>query len=258
MFEGEGRHRVKGDGANPARQRITDLPESLRPREEMQRVGEENVSVAVLLAVVLGAGAPGVNVVELAQRLLAAYGSLNALSRASVEELAGDPRFPGLGRVKAQVLKAALQLAVRLAAERVAKGGSIRSAEDVAAVLRETARPLNRERFWILLLDAKHRLKGPPEQVSEGVLDASLVHPREVFRKAVQAACSAIILVHNHPSGDPSPSAEDLRVTRQLIEAGRLMGIRVLDHVVLGRPSDERTDDFVSLRDAGLASFDEA
>lgn len=235
---------------------IHDLPERLRPREEVERRGVEHVSDAVLLAIILRSGARGMNVVDLADGLIRKYGSLTALARVSVDALASDPDFPGLGRVKAQVLKSALELARRMTEEaRMEKGSFVRSPDDAAAVLRETAKPLDRERFWALLLDAKNRLKGEPLEISRGILDASLVHPREVFQKAVLAGCAAVILVHNHPSGDPAPSAEDLRITRQLVQAGEVLGIRVLDHVILGHRTDVRARDYISLRESGSVEF---
>ena len=236
--------------------RMRDLPERLRPREEVERRGIEHVSDAVLLAILLRSGAKSMNVADLAAGLIAKYGSLTALSRVSVEELAGDRAFPGLGKVKAQVLKAALELARRMAEEaRSETTPVVRSPGDAACVLREKAKPLDRERFWALLLDSKNRMKGEAEEISKGILDASLVHPREVFQKAVLSGCAAVILVHNHPSGDPTPSAEDLRITRQLVQAGGVLGIHVLDHVILGRKTPERQSDYLSLREAGMVEF---
>lgn len=235
---------------------IHDLPERMRPREEVERRGVEHVSDAVLLAIILRSGARRMNVVDLAEALIRKHGSLTALARVSVDALASDPEFMGLGKVKAQVLKAALELARRMAEEARGDSGSlVRSPEEAAAVLREAAKPLDRERFWALLLDAKNRLKAEPQEISRGILDASLVHPREVFQRAVLSGCAAVILVHNHPSGDPSPSAEDLRITRQLVQAGEVLGIRVLDHVILGRRTEDRDRDYLSLRESGTIDF---
>ncbi len=236
--------------------RLCDMPVRLRPREAVERLGVENVPDQVLIAVLLRSGARGMNVVDLAERLMRTYGSLTALSRASVEELTNNRQLRGLGKVKAQMLKAALELARRIADERRDERGSVvRSPEDAAAVLRETAKPLDHERFWTLPLDSKNRLKWGVEEVSRGILDTSLVHPREVFKRAIQWGCAAVVLVHNHPSGDPTPSAEDVRITRQLVQAGQVIGIKVLDHIVLGRPSTDRARDFVSLRESGVVEF---
>jgi DNA repair protein RadC len=236
--------------------RIHDMPARLRPREEMDRQGVEHVTEATLLAVILGSGVSGLNVMDLANTLLRKYGSLSALTRVSARALARDPDLPGIGAVKARVLRAALELARRVADEaRVAQGGHVRNPEEAALVLRETARPLDHECFWALPLDAKNRLKGGAQEITKGLLDASLVHPREVFKTAIEAGCAKLIVVHNHPSGDPTPSAEDVRVTRQLIQAGQVVGIEVLDHIILGKSGPEREKDFMSLRESGIVDF---
>ena len=223
-----------------------------QPREMFERMGAENVSDATLLAIILRAGTKGLNVVELAEHLLHEFGSLTALTQASVDELAN---VSGIGPVKAQVLKASLELARRVAEETTPERPVVRTPEQAAGILRQKARSLDHEVFWVLLLDAKYRMKKSPHEVSKGVLDASLVHPREVFKPAIQASCAAVVLVHNHPSGDPSPSQEDIKITRQLIEAGKIMDITVLDHVILGRVSTTDGIDFCSLRETGLLEF---
>jgi DNA repair protein RadC len=239
------------------RYRICDMPARLRPREAMERHGVEHVSDAFLLAILLRSGSKGLNVMDLAERILVRYGSLTALARATVEELAGDQALKGLGKVKAQTLRAALELARRIADEtRDERGAFVKSPEDAAGVLRELAKTLEHERFWALMLDTRNRLKGTATEVSKGILDSSLVHPREVFKPAIQSGCAALILVHNHPSGDPAPSADDVRITRQLIQAGQVIGIKVLDHVILGRRSEDRPRDFLSMREAGLVEFE--
>ena len=237
--------------------RVCDMPLRLRPREAVDRQGIETVSDAILLAILLRTGSTGVNVVDLAERMLVKYGSLTALSRASVEELASDKTLKGLGRVKAQMIRAALDLARRMVEEtRDERGNFIRTPEDAAAVMRESARGLDHERFWTLNLDTRNRLKGAPLAISKGILDSSLVHPREVFKLAIQAGCAALVVVHNHPSGDPTPSAEDVRLTRQLIQAGQVIGIKVLDHVILGRRTPESPRDYLSLRESGVVQFE--
>jgi DNA repair protein RadC len=232
-------------------ERVRDLPERLRPREEMERVGAEHVSDDVLLAVLLRSGTRGHNVLELARGLLKRYGSLTALSRLSVNELAG---VKGVGPVKAQVVKAALELARRLTQESTADRMRIRTPGDVTRLLRDTVRTLDREVFWVVMLDARNRLKGRPLDVSRGLLDSSLVHPREIFREAVRGGAAAVVLAHNHPSGDPSPSAEDLRITKQLVEAGRIMDIKVLDHTILAIPARDGKE-YLSLREEGIVEF---
>ncbi|OGV42287.1 MAG: hypothetical protein A2X46_15490 [Lentisphaerae bacterium GWF2_57_35] len=228
------------------------MPFRERPRELMDRLGAENLPDAALLALILRSGVSGVSVIELGQNLLRDYGSLTAMAKASLDELAA---VRGMGRIKAQVLKAALELARRLVEESAPVRPAIRAPADAAGLLRETARTLDREVFWALLLDTKYRLKRSPVEISSGLLDASLVHPREVFREAIRTASAAIVLVHNHPSGDPAPSTEDLRVTRQLIEAGQVVDIDVLDHIILGHRNGTSGSEYCSLRESGLIDF---
>ena len=238
----------------PQPRRVRDLPFRMQPREAFDRMGPEGVTDEVLVALILRSGTPGCNVLDLARTLLTEhYPSLRDLARASVEELQA---IRGVGRVKAQMLRAALELGRRLTAEAGADAPCIRQPRDAADLLRLRAQHLDCEVFWMLPLDTKNRLRKAPVEVSRGLLDASLVHPREVFRPAIQAASAAIVLAHNHPSGDVAPSAEDLSVTRQLIEAGRILGVRVLDHVILGRAPAPGTPDYLSLRESGLAAFE--
>lgn len=236
----------------PGKLRVRDIPERLRPREELERLGVRSVQDDVLLAILLRSGVRGVNVVDLARNLLLKYGNLTGLAAANADELAA---VRGIGRVKAQVIEAALEMARRLNEEAAPKRHRIKTPEDVAALLRDSARALEKETFWALMLDSRNNLKTKPVEVSVGLLDASLVHAREVFREAVRSASAALVLAHNHPSGDTSPSAEDIRITRQLIEAGKVVDIKVLDHVILGRPTEAGSRDFLSLREAGLVSF---
>ena len=232
--------------------RVCDMPAQLRPRKEFERVGAENVSDAVLLALILRTGTKGMNVVEVSQRLLTAFGSLTALAKASVKEIQS---INSIGPVKAQMIKAAMELAQRLTRESVGESPLVVTPEQAAAVLRERARVLQKEVFWALMLDARNRLIGEPQRISEGTLTSSLVHPRELFKKALEHSCASMILAHNHPSGDPSPSSEDIKVTKQLIGAGELMGIKVVDHIVIGHRKYHNSRDFLSLREAGLVRF---
>jgi len=232
--------------------RVCDMPAQLRPREEFERIGAENVSDAVLLALILRTGTTGINVVEVAQRLLSAFGSLTALAKASAKELQS---INSIGPVKAQMVKASMELAQRLTRESVGESPMVTTPEQAAAVLRERARVLQHEIFWALMLDTKNRLIGEPKQISQGTLNSSLVHPRELFKRAVEYSCAAMILAHNHPSGDPTPSSEDIKITKQLISAGEVMGIKVLDHIVIGHRKHSNASDFLSLREAGLVQF---
>jgi DNA repair protein RadC len=233
-------------------QRMCDIPSKLRPREQFDLLGAEHVPDATLLALILRTGLPGLNVADLAQRLLQRYHSLTALARCSVQELV---RIEGVGPVKAQMLKAALELGRRLSIEAVPEDLRISSPEDVTLVLRERVRLAETEILWALLLDTRNRLMRPPLVITKGTLNASLAHPREVFREAIRAACAAIVLAHNHPSGDPSPSAEDVTVTRQIVETGKVVGIHVVDHVILGRRQSDGRLDYASMRESGLVKF---
>jgi DNA repair protein RadC len=236
----------------PQRLRVCDMPTQLRPREEFDRVGAENVSDAVLLALILRTGVKGMNVVEVSQRLLSAFGSLTSLAKASVKEVQA---INSIGPVKAQMIKASMELAQRLSRESVGESPIVTTPEQAAAVLRERARVLQHEVFWALMLDTKNRLINEPKQISQGTLNSSLVHPRELFKRAVEHSCAAMILAHNHPSGDPTPSSEDIKITKQLISAGEIMGIKVLDHIIVGHRMHNSASDFLSLREAGLVRF---
>lgn len=233
---------------------IRDIPGKARPREIALERGVERTDDDILLAILLRTGGRrGQGVLELARDVLARCGhSLERLADASVEELVA---LPGLGPVKALELKAALELGRRSATPDNA--GARPVIHDPAPVLRllaPRAARLSQEVFWMLPLDAKHRLLRPPVEITTGLLDASLAHPREVFREAIRCMAAAIILAHNHPSGDPHPSREDIHMTRRLVDAGRVIGIPVLDHVILGRGTTPPP--YASLRADGTVSFD--
>lgn len=232
--------------------RIKDIPEDQRPRETFDRDGAEQVSDRVLLAILVRNGIPGHSAVDIADALLNRFGSLPALAREPVAEIA---RVPGLGKVKAQIIKSALELGRRLPAATVPERVEVRVPADAAGLIRSLSSSLEVEEFWVILLDTKYRLRRPPLSISRGILDACLVHPREVFKEAVRACAAAVVLVHNHPSGDSTPSREDIKLTRQLIEVGRIMDIEVLDHVIVGEISLRNPSGFTSLRESGLVSF---
>ena len=227
----------------------------LRPREALAQRGAALLSDDTLLAILLRSGRPGRNVAELARDTLQAFDGIGPLARASFEEIVLR-RISGLGRVKAMEIAAAFELGRRAVAQQaVGEAPYVRDPESVFRQVRPLAASLRQEVFWALLLDTRNRLIGRPLEVTRGLLDTSPVHPREVFNLAVRHSAAAVILAHNHPSGDPSPSPEDLRVTRQLVEAARILGIRVLDHVIVGRETDTRPG-HLSLREQGLATFD--
>jgi len=222
---------------------IHDLPVSERPRERLQRYGVEALSAQEILALILGRGISGESVMVTAQRLLSQFGDLKNMAVASVEELL---KVKGIGLAKASQIKAAFELARRM--DDHVRGGDkplVKTPEEVASVVKSRLRGKMKEYFLVLSLDTRSQLIKVSE-VSVGSLDTSVVHPREVFKEAISASASSVILVHNHPSGDPQPSEDDVMLTRRLVQAGQLVGIGVLDHVVMG---EER---FVSLKREGL------
>ncbi len=227
--------------------KLRDQPASERPRERLREKGPDSLSPGELVAILLRTGLKGANVVEIGKQLVRRYGSLHALARASWKELAKEP---GIGPDKAVTLVAAFTLACRLVKEVRPEPPILDTPEAVANLMREDARLRNVETFQVLLLNTRRRLIDVVK-VSDGTLDTILVHPREVFRPAIAANAAAVVLMHNHPSGDASPSEADIKVTRDLIRAGQLLKIEVLDHVILGRATAERPQDYVSLRELG-------
>ena len=217
------------------------------PRERLRARGAEALSAAELIALLLRTGARGRDAVDVARTLLARCGGLDRLECAPPCELA---TVPGVGAAKAASLAAAFELGRRCATSHLPEGAALRSPEDVFRRFALRLRRLAQERFLVVLLDGRHRVVGE-EVISQGTLTASLVHPREVFRPALRASAAALILVHNHPSGDPTPSAEDRAVTSRLAEAGEILGIRVLDHVVVAERG------YVSLREEGSLDLPE-
>jgi len=220
---------------------LRDLPAHERPRERMLAVGAEQLSVAELLAILLRTGHRDESVLVLAQRLLQRFGSLRELAGARVEELTA---VKGVGVAKAVQVKAGLELGRRLARLAAEERLVVRGPGDVASILMDELRFLPNEHFVCLFLNTKNHIIGK-QTVFVGTLNATVVHPREIFREAIRRSSAAVILAHNHPSGDPQPSPEDIVLTRRLVEAGELLGIPVLDHIVIG---DNR---FVSLKEKG-------
>jgi DNA repair protein RadC len=227
--------------------RIKDMAAKDRPRERLVLEGADALSNAELIAILLRTGLKGYSAIHIAQQLLAKFGTLDGLARAPLEELR---QVKGVGRDKAVTLKAAFTLARKMAAEMRAEAPLLDTPERIADLLREESRPQDVEQFRVVLLNTRRRLIGL-ETISQGTLDTLLVHPREVFKRAIAANASAVVLVHNHPSGDPAPSEADIKVTRDLIRAGQLLKIEVLDHVIIGRRTVERQKDYVSLRELG-------
>lgn len=200
------------------------------PRERIVQLGEPRLSDAECLALLLRTGARGESAEQLAQRLLRRFGGLPGLAAARLHELAAEPR---VGLVRAATLTAAFGLARRLGEVAFRPGSPIRRGADVARIVRDSVRGSRRESFFAVLLDTRHRVL-TVHVVSTGGLDAAPVHPREVFSPAIRDGAAAVVVAHNHPSGDPAPSAEDRLVTERLREAGQLVGIPLLDHLVVG------------------------
>lgn len=228
-------------------ERIKDIPAHERPRERLAAVGAEHLRDAELVAILLRTGLQGRSAIEVGGELLGKFGTFSRLATATVRELQS---VKGVGSDKAATLKAAFELARRMAAELRRESPALDSPEAIAAMLREDFRSQAVESFRVVLLNTRRRLIDVAS-ISQGTLDTILVHPREVFKPAISANAAAVVLTHNHPSGDPTPSEADIRVTRDLIRAGQLLKIEVLDHVILGRPTKEGGRDFVSLRELG-------
>jgi len=205
------------------------MPAELRPRERLLNDGVQSLSNAELLAILLRTGTRSETAIDLACNILSRPEGLRYLAEASVEEL---QKQKGIGLAKAAELKAALELGRRLAALTLSRM-TVKCPQDVANILMDEMRYLDRENFRTVSLNTKNRVLGI-DSVSVGSLNSSLVHPREVFKTPIRRSAASIILVHNHPSGDPAPSREDINVTRRLVEAGRILGIEVLDHLIVG------------------------
>ncbi|NWF51904.1 MAG: DNA repair protein RadC [Nitrospirae bacterium] len=207
---------------------IHDLPRAERPRERLQKHGAEALSSQELIALILGRGIRGESVMVTAQRLLSAFGNIKNLSEASIEELSA---IKGIGLAKASQIKSAFELA-RRKDEHDGKQIPVKSHQDVIKAVKQKLQDKKKEHFLILSLDTRNNLK-KISTVSKGTLDANLVHPREVFKEAIQSLASSIILVHNHPSGNPEPSEADIEITKRIQETGRIVGIDVLDHIII-------------------------
>ncbi len=226
---------------------IKELPDSERPRERMMEKGADALRHAELIAILLRTGTKGVSAIQVAEQVLLKFESLDSLSRATIPELR---QIKGIGRDKAIALKSAFTLARRMAEEIRQELPMLDTPDRVADFLRERNRAYQVENFQVVVLNTRRRLVRV-DNISQGTLDTILVHPREVFKPAIAANAAAIVLVHNHPSGDPTPSEADIKVTRDLIRAGQLLKIDVLDHVILGRATQDRPRDYISLRELG-------
>jgi len=228
--------------------RIHDLPAQDRPRERLAAHGADKLSNAELIAILLRTGMKGMSALHIAEQLLQQGGTLQNLANASLDDLR---KVKGVGRDKAVALKAAFTLARNMARELRHESPLLDTPERVVDLLREDNRLYAVETFQVVLLNTRRRLIRV-EPISRGTLAPLLVHPREVFKAAIAASAAAIIIVHNHPSGDPTPSEADIKVTRDLIRAGQLLKIDLLDHIILGRACPERPKEYASLRELGF------
>ncbi len=226
--------------------KIREMPEGERPREKLLKLGASALSDSVLIAILLRTGLPGANAVDVARALLERFKTLSSLSRCTVEEIAG---IAGIGPAKALQLVAAFGLGQRLARETLTRQ-KIDAPELVYGLLGAEMRALHKESLRVILLDTRYRLIRL-EEVSLGSVNESIAHPRDVFRPAVVASAYAVIVVHNHPSGDPAPSQSDHSLTRRLAEAAELLQIKLLDHIIIGAPGEGRLPYF-SFKEAGI------
>ncbi len=226
--------------------KIREMPQDDRPREKLMARGPSALTDSELIAILLRTGLPGANAVQVAAQLLERYKSLNGLSRCSVEEIAA---IPGIGPAKALQLVAAFGLGQRLARETLTRE-KIDSPDLVYNLLAPEMRALHKESLRVILLDTRYHLLRIQE-VSLGSVNESIAHPRDVFRPAVISSAYAVIVAHNHPSGDPSPSQSDHSLTRRLAEAAELLQIKLLDHIIIGAPAEGRAPYF-SFKEAGV------
>jgi DNA repair protein RadC len=205
-----------------------------------------------LLAILMRIGQPGQNVTELARRLLLAAGGLEALAHMTYLEITGL-RVPGIGEVKAMELEAAFELGRRAASGAAAADPrKVRSAKDVFEIMEPIVRGARQESFYVLILDARGRLVGQPVKVATGSHDRCPAGATEIFGAVMRRGCTAAIIAHNHPSGDPSPSREDLNVTTRLSDAAKILGIRLMDHVIIGRRTDASPCGYTSMAEGGM------
>ena len=220
---------------------IHDLPVEERPRERLLKFGEQALSVQELLQLILGRGIAGESVAVTAQKLLTQFGNLQKLSDASIEELS---LTKGIGPAKAAQIKAVFEIGRRFSTQTVPyKSKELTDPEKVYRLIKSRLKDYAREHFYIIPLNSRNYSIA---EVSVGSLNASIVHPREVFAEAVKNKAASVIFAHNHPSGDPEPSEEDLVITKRLVEAGKIMDIEVLDHVIVAK------DAFFSFKNKGL------
>jgi len=209
---------------------VHDLPLSERPRERLLKLGIEALSSQEILALILGRGIKGESVIVTAQKVLTKFGNLKNLASASVEELT---QIKGIGPAKAAQIKATFELGKRLEdSSSECPKITVKSPEDAIKATKSQLKGKKKEHFLVLCLDTRNHLINT-NRISIGSLDCSLAHPREVFKEAISSCAASVIFIHNHPSGDPTPSEDDIKLTKRLVEAGEIIGIEVLDHIII-------------------------
>ena len=238
--------------------RIEDLPADLQPRELIRKVGSRHVGDDTLLAIIIRIGVPGANAVETAKRLLVAFGSLDRLSEASCGEIVAK-KIPGVGPTKAVQIVASLELGRRcsyleLMNVKDKTDKYIRTTEDVYDLLLPELYGSRQEHFFVVLLGPRNKVLAEPIEIARGQRDEVGLQPNLVFEHPLKEGAKAIVVAHNHPSGDPTPSEGDVEMTKKLVDAGRLMNIPVLDHLIVGVPSDGHSG-FFSIAASGLVEF---
>jgi len=221
---------------------VRDLPKPERPRERLIKFGSEALSAQELLALIIGRGIPKKSVMNIAQELLAKFGNIRSISQASIEALSG---IKGVGLAKAAQIKAAFELGRRQELEPEQKDYDIKNPQSVVKAIRSSIKDKAKEHFKLILLDNRNKIIDI-STISIGTLNASLVHPREIFKEAIIHNSASVVLAHNHPSGDPEPSEEDIKITERLVESGKILGIEVIDHIVIGKTN------FASFKERGL------
>lgn len=212
---------------------VHDLPKPERPRERLKNFGPEALSAQELLALIIGRGVSKRSVMTIAQELMVKFGNIKAISEATIEELS---QIKGIGFAKAAQIKACFELGKRQDLEPEIKDFDIKDPQSVVKAIRASIKDKAKEHFKLILLNSRNKIIGI-STVSIGSLNASIVHPREVFKDAIMHNAHSVILVHNHPSGDPEPSEDDLVITKRLVEAGKILGIEVIDYIIVTKNS---------------------
>jgi len=220
---------------------IHDLPKDERPRERLVKFGEQALSAQELIQLILGRGVAGESVAVTAQKLLSQFGSLQKLAEASIEELSS---VKGIGLAKAAQIKAVFEISRRLSTQAPTyKSKELTDPEKVYRVIKSKLKDYHKEHFYIIALNSRNHSIA---EVSVGSLNASVVHPREVFTEAIKNKAASVVFIHNHPSGDPEPSEDDLLLTKKLVESGKILGIEVADHIIVVK------DNFFSFKNKGI------